>query len=204
MHIHSRQITLVSIAFLICSPAHSDVLTIAAECDDCHGENGVSQHDDIPTIAGMSDFVLSEAMFVYLDGDRPCRESEFRHGDDSRPATTMCDIARDLSEDDIMSVSEHYAALPFVPAVQDFDAGKAEAGAGIHRDKCEKCHTDGGTNPDDDTGVLAGQWAPYLNQSMADYMDGSRVVLDDKMQEKLDELDAGMIDALVHYYASQQ
>lgn len=184
--------------------AWSAVEDIAAECDSCHGEDGVSQHGDVPTIAGMSDFVLSEAMFIYRDRERPCRESEYRHGDIERPPTTMCDAVQDLDDEEIEAIAKHYAAQEFVPAKQEFDAAKAELGGQIHREKCEKCHTDGGSNPEDDAGLIAGQWTPYLEQAFADYESGDREVLDEKMQEKLDELDAGMIDALIHYYASQQ
>lgn len=192
-------------AAMLSSPAvWSAVEDISDECDACHGQDGVSQRSDVPTIAGMSDFVLSEAMFIYRDRERPCRESEYRHGETERPPTTMCDVAQDLDDGEIEAIAKHYAAQAFVPAKQDFDPAKAEVGARIHREKCDKCHTDGGSNPEDDAGLIAGQWTPYLEQAFADYQSGDREVLDEKMQEKLDELDAGMIDALIHYYASQQ
>ena len=32
----------------------ADVAALAKPCEDCHGKNGVSQSDDVPTIAGIS------------------------------------------------------------------------------------------------------------------------------------------------------
>ncbi|MND06454.1 hypothetical protein D3C83_278330 [compost metagenome] len=52
--------------------------------------------------------------------------------------------------------------------------------------------------------MLAGQWMPYLEQVFADYAAGDREMMEDKMKEKIDALDAASITALIHYYGSQQ
>ena len=116
----------------------------------------------------------------------------------------MCTVALELDEGEIAEISEYYASKPFVPAKQEFDPAKAEAGAGIHRRDCEKCHSDGGSYADDDASILAGQWIPYLEQVFADYASGDRGMVEDNMKEKIDALDAESITALIHYYASQQ
>ena len=67
-----------------------DLATIAENCDGCHGANGVSQWDDMPTIAGIDAFSHSEALFIYKDGDRACNDSDYRTGDTSRAATNSC------------------------------------------------------------------------------------------------------------------
>lgn len=143
-------------------------------------------------------------MFEYRDGARPCRESKYRTGDTDRPATDMCAIARNLSEEEIPEIAEYYGTKRFVAAAQDFDAEKAAAGKKIHRRECEKCHSDGGSYADDDASILAGQWMPYLEQVFADYAAGDRAMLDEKMKEKTDPLDTESISALIHYYASLQ
>lgn len=192
-------------AMVLAPPALAqDGATIAEECSGCHGENGVSVEDDIPTIAGTSSFFIEEAMFSYQDEARPCRETEYRDGDTSRAATTMCAVAGELDEDGIAAISAHYGDLPYAAAKQEFDADKATVGAKIHKKDCEKCHADGGTNPDDDSGILAGQWRPFLEQAMADFKSGDREYLDEKMREKFEALGDSDFDALIHYYASQQ
>ena len=181
----------------------SDLDAIIDDCNGCHGDNGVSQWSDVPTIAGIDAFGTADALFMFRDEERPCSESEYRQGDTSRAATTMCAITADLSDDDIELLGDTYAEFAFVPAVQDFDAAFAEAGAAIHEQQCDKCHSDGGSNVEDEASILAGQWSAYLENTFADYLSGDRPQ-DKKMKEKLDALSADDVNALVHFYASQQ
>jgi len=184
--------------------ARADVSSMARECDQCHGADGVSSESDVPTIAGMSAFVLEDYLLTYRDEARPCPETRYRDGDTDRPATNMCEIADQLAKDEITAISEFYAAKPFVAAAQEFDAGKASAGASIHRRDCEKCHTDNASNPDDDAGIMAGQWMPYLQQVFEDYSSGEREMVEEKMREKFDKLSAEQMDELIHFYGSLQ
>lgn len=192
------------IAFLHGPLAQADISDDIDHCDSCHGKDGISTEPDVPSIGGVSPLVLEEYMFEYRDEGRICRESRYRSGDTERPATDMCAIAKELSEEEIPEIADYYGGKKFVAAAQDFDAAKAEAGAKIHRRECEKCHSDGGSYADDDAGILAGQWMQYLEQVFADYAAGDRKIWEDKMQEKVDALDADSISALLHYYASLQ
>lgn len=184
--------------------AFADAMDDVEQCDSCHGDGGVSVESDIPSISGASAYVIEEYLYQYREDARPCRESKYRSGDTERPATDMCAIAKDLSEDEIPEIAEYYSGREFVAATQDFDAVKAEAGRKIHKKGCEKCHSDGGSYADDDAGILAGQWMPYLEEAFADYAAGEREMMEDKMKEKIDALDAESIEALLHYYASMQ
>jgi len=181
----------------------ADVATIAASCDGCHGENGVSQWDDMPTISGIDAFTHSESLYAFRDGDLPCSKSTFRIGPAKGVEATMCDASKPLSDEDIEAIAAHYAELPFVPAEQDFDAALAEAGKAIHDEKCSRCHSDGGSNPDDEASILAGQWMGYLRSTFVHFASGERYQ-PDKMKEVMDPLSDADVDALVHYYASQQ
>jgi sulfide dehydrogenase cytochrome subunit len=186
------------------SAAHAgDLGAMMEDCNGCHGDDGVSQWTDVPTIAGLAEFVHVDALYVYKDEARPCAESEYRQGDTSRPATTMCAIAADLSEDDIDEIAAAYAELPYVKAKQDFDAGLAAAGKTLHDQHCDKCHSDEGTNPEDEAGMLGGQQMGYLSQSFADYASGDREQ-PGKMKDKMDLLSEDDVKALVNYYGSVQ
>ena len=185
---------LIALIFFICflvPVANADVSGKIPMCTACHGQDGVSQLPNVPTIAGFSTFVIEEYMFEYRDEVRPCRGS-------------MCAIAKQLSEDDIVELAEYFSAREFVAAKQDFDATKAAEGTKIHAKYCVKCHSAGGSDAIDDASILSGQRAPYLEQVFADYAAGERGMLEDKMKEKIDALDADSISALVHYYASMQ
>ena len=191
------------VVFAFPALAQADVEATMQKCNDCHGDNGVSQWDDVPTIAGLAEFVHIDALFVYQEEARPCAESEFRQGDTSRAPTTMCAIAQELSEEDIEAIAAAYAELPYASAKQEFDADLAAAGEAIHSKNCDRCHSDAGMNAEDEAGILGGQWTGYLRKTFAEYAAGEREQ-PKKMQEKLEGLSADDIEALLNYYAAQQ
>ena len=125
--------TAISLAFgLAVSLAHAqDFDAIIQGCNGCHGDDGVSQWSDVPTIAGMPEFTHADALYYFRDEARPCSESKYRQGDTSKPATTMCAVVADLSDETIDEIAAHYSELPFVPAKQDVDASLAAAGKAV-------------------------------------------------------------------------
>jgi sulfide dehydrogenase cytochrome subunit len=183
--------------------ATADVAAMAKQCEDCHGSKGVSQWDDVPTIAGISAPVHGDFLFAYQDKSRPCRASKYRQGDTSRPQTDMCAVAAKLSDADIEALASHFAALPFVAVKQPFDAAKAAAGKSLHARDCAKCHANGGRNADDDASILGGQHLKYLQQALADLRSGEREATK-KMGEKLSKWTDAEAEAAAHYYASLQ
>jgi sulfide dehydrogenase cytochrome subunit len=172
-------------------------------CNDCHGNNGVSEHSDIPTIAGYSESSISDMLIAFAEEERPEIKSKFRHGDTTRPETTMIEIAKELSEDDIEKLATYYSSQPFVAAKQDFDPKLAKKGAKLHKNRCIKCHEEGGSSPDDDAGLLAGQWSPYLKSALEHFKRDERMS-DEEMVKKIKKLSEQQIESLIHYYASQQ
>ena len=79
-------ISITVLALLLALPAAAaDIGTLVKQCEDCHGRNGASQWDDVPTIAGISAPVHGDFLFAYQEKTRPCRASKFRQGDTSRP-----------------------------------------------------------------------------------------------------------------------
>lgn len=200
-----RQILFVFPLLMLGSPAAfaGDVDAIMKGCNDCHGDNGVSQWDDVPSIAGLPEFVHADALYIFRDGDRPCVESKYRQGDTSRAATDMCAVAKDLGDDDIDGIAAAYAEKGWAKAKQDFDAAKAAAGKALHEENCERCHSEAGTNPDDEASMLGGQRMGYLRNAFGQYGSGERDQ-PAKMKEKLDTLSADDIEALVNYYGSIQ
>ena len=192
-------LALISIASLAVA---QDLDAITAGCNGCHGDGGVSQWTDVPTIAGMPEFTHGDALYIFRDEARPCSESNYKQGDTSK-STTMCAVAAQLSDDQIDEVAAYYAEMDFVPANQEFDAALATAGKAVHDGKCEKCHSDGGTNPDDEAGILGGQWMGYMKATFAEYLSGEREQ-PKSMEDKLNVLSEDDVKALLHFYASVQ
>ena len=188
---------LLSLAPLAATAAPDDA------CADCHGKDGASTEADVPVIGGVSEAYLNDAMAAYRDSKRPCAESAYRAGDKKRPKTDMCKIAAKLSAEETAAVSKDLAGEPFVRVKQKFDAAKAATGKKVHDTACEKCHSEGGAAADDDAGVLAGQPMAYLKDTFTQYTKGARPQ-PEKMKVKFNALKPDELEALLHYYASQQ
>lgn len=175
---------------------------LVAQCESCHGPDGVSAHADVPTISGQSESFITKTLKTFQVWGRPCVKSAYRHGDTSRPRTDMCQVAEGLTGEDIQTLAAHYAALPFVPAAQAFDTELAAAGAALHEQHCETCHHQGGR--DTARGPrLAGQWLPYLKSSLKFVPTGEHLV-PPAMESVVTDLDPAEIDAILNYFASQQ
>lgn len=197
-----KRVIPVALGIFLSASAWADISAITADCEGCHGDGGVSQWTDVPTIAGLPEFSHADALYFFQDEARPCSESSYKQGDTSK-STTMCAVAGGLSEDQIDEVAAYYAGMDFVAAKQDFDAALAATGKGIHDAKCEKCHSDGGTNADDEAGILGGQWMGYMKATFDEYFSGAREQ-DKSMEDAMNSLSEEDAKALLHYYASLQ
>lgn len=164
---------------------------LAYTCAGCHGVNGSSVGPASPTIAGISEEYFIETMEAYQS--------------DERPSTIMSRIAKGYNKKEIELLAGYFSKQPFVRQAQVFDKEKAKQGKKLHKKYCEKCHEDEGRSSEDDAGILAGQWEPYLRFTMEDFTSGKRT-MEKKMKKRMTKLDkahgkAG-VDALIHYYAS--
>ena len=163
-------------------------------CAGCHGTHGNSQGPATPTIAGISGEYFIEAMQAYKDG--------------SRPSTIMTRIAKGYTDEEIKSMAGFFAKQKFDRSKsQKTDANMVKKGEKLHKKYCEKCHEDGGRSTEDDAGILAGQWMPYLDYTLTDFMNGSRE-MPKKMKKKVEQMhkrtgDEG-IQQLLHFYGSQK
>jgi cytochrome subunit of sulfide dehydrogenase len=181
----------------------TDIATLTAPCEDCHGKDGVSQEPKIPTIAGNSSTLIVYALESFRDKTWPCEDVKYPAGAHKGETSNMCKSVKNLSDDDMASIADYYADKPFVRAKQGFDAELAKTGKGVHELHCKKCHEDGGSSPEDDAGILAGQWTPYLEEQFEQYSSGKRP-MPEKMKPKFEELSQDDIKALIQYYASFQ
>jgi sulfide dehydrogenase cytochrome subunit len=141
--------------------------------------------------------VIENALIDYREGGRSCEPGA------TQQPINMCAPANGLATADLAAIAEYYAALPFVAASQQTDAAKAALGKAIHDRDCEICHSEGGGNPADDASVLAGQRMDYLRFTLVEYQAGARLQ-PRPMAATTAALSPADIDALVHFYASQQ
>jgi cytochrome c553 len=159
-----------------------------ATCLACHGEKGISETPEVPSLAGMpADFTLIQ-LFLFRQG--------------TRKIEIMNDLAKDMTDDDLRKFSDYFTKLP--PPKASGEAANPEvaarAQAVIARNHCGSCH-----NPDfsgrEQMPRLAAQREDYLLKSLRDYKAAQRPGYDATMDEVIRPLtDADIVD-LSHYLA---
>ena len=158
-------------------------------CIGCHGENGISQMENIPSLAGQLDQFV-QWQLVY-----------FRAG--SRKNEQMQPIVEQLNNDDIRNLGAYFASLTPPKATTpddnpDLSKKGAQAAAGR---RCASCHTDtyAGTKA---VARIAGQREEYLVKALHDYKSGVRSGGGQAaMADVAYPLSAEEIEALAHYLA---
>jgi cytochrome subunit of sulfide dehydrogenase len=175
---------------------------LVATCEDCHGANGITTSQDVPTIAHASAASLSDALKAYKAKTRPCPKVHYKRGDTKRESD-MCSVAKDLSDAQLADLTAYYAAKPFGAMKQPFDAGKAATGKAIHARDCKDCHSAGGTDPADDAGILGGQPLAWLKGTLEAFRKGE-IDQPKNMKRVVTKLSDADIEALANYYASEQ
>lgn len=171
-------------------------------CEDCHGANGVTTSQDIPTIAGVSAAVQKEALGNYRAKKRVCTNVHYTRGDTKRESD-MCSVAKDLTDAQIADLSAYFAGKTFVAMKQPVDAAKAGAGKAIYTRDCKKCHSSDGSDPTDDAGILAGQPVTWLKNEIMAFKKGESPQ-EDKMKAVVAKLSDADIEALANFYGSKQ
>lgn len=198
MRITHCVVLLAGLATLSLPSAHADIATVLPVCNACHGADGVSPLPGVPTLAGLSELVVENALIDYRAGARPCAGPE----SPNRSAMDMCGPATLVAEEDVGALAAHYANLDYRPKAQETDAAKAAVGRDIHAIDCEICHVNGGRDPSYDTSILAGQDLGYLRQALEDFAAQARPASAPK-QAKFSQLDTEALEALAQFYASQ-
>lgn len=183
------QLVAFAMLMLVGGQVLADVSGIIKLCEGCHGEDGHGTEANIPIIAGIPAVIQEDALFAYLDGDRQCGELPM-----------MCMSASRLTEDQVVELAAHFAAMPYKGAEEEFDAALVETGKSIHDSGCAICH--GADDPGEaEASILHGQRKAYLRYALQQYAAGERTQLP-AMEQKTTALSADDIEALVNYYAS--
>jgi sulfide dehydrogenase cytochrome subunit len=162
---------------------------LANTCAGCHGTDGASTGPATPSIAGLSEIYFVDTMKAFKSGERH--------------STVMGRIAKGYTDEEIELMAGYFAKQPIAKTGQKLDPAKVTRGGELYADNCGKCHDENGALPDDDAGILASQWLPYLQYSLEDMKAGSRE-MPKKMKKKVESLSDAELDALLQYFASQQ
>ncbi|HEV2548603.1 MAG TPA: c-type cytochrome [Stellaceae bacterium] len=150
-------------ALRVAPAAEPDAIKAKIEtCFACHGEGGVSQAPDVPSIAGQPSY-FTQWQLVF-----------FRNG--SLKSELMEPVARELSNDDLRELGAYFQSLPPPPpsAEPDNAPDLTKAGAKLAVERhCNICHAEGFVGQEA-AARLAGQREEVLLKALQDYKAGRR------------------------------
>ena len=130
-------------------------------CAACHGENGVSPNQDVPSLAAQPD-IFTQWQLVYMR-------------DGTRKVEAMKEVVKNMTDSDIRFYGSYFASLP-PPVPEHSRPAEAESAEVINLMKprrCANCHDEAmagkGEMP-----RLAGQREDYLVKALRDYRSNAR------------------------------
>ena len=158
---------------ILCATAVSAALTSASPaadleagkkkaeiCAGCHGENGISQMENVPSLAGQPDQFIQWQLVFFRSGTRKNEQ--------------MQPIVEQIDNEDIRNLGAYFASLAPPKATPDDnpDLSKKGAQAAVGR-RCANCHTDSfaGTGA---VARIADQREEYLVKALRDYKSNAR------------------------------
>jgi cytochrome c553 len=162
-------------------------------CFACHGENGISQLDGVPSLAGQPDLFLEWQLVFFRTGRV---KSEI-----------MEPLAAELSDEDIRGIGAYLAKLPPIrtPPPPDDAPALTELGAKLATGRnCSNCHGDG-FHGQQGAARLAGQREEVMVKALHDYKSGARFGTGvAAMPEVALALNDEQMQALAHYLSRQR
>lgn len=157
-------------------------------CGACHGEDGNSRLEKIPSLAGQPAFYILNQLFLMREG--------------VRQVEAMTAIVKDLKDEDLTAFSEHYAKLSARPSGEAIDPALTKRGAEIAAARrCDSCHLPSLAGQEQ-MPRLAKQRIDYLIPTLKSYRGTPRPGADTAMSAAIAGASDADIEALAHYAAS--
>src|SRR3954470_4998125 len=183
-----KMVAALAFALIALSAGAETLQERAAPCLGCHGEAGLSETENTPSLGGQQPAYTLIQLFMF-------REK-------LRTFEPMNEMAKGLTDDDLRAFSEFIGKLPKPKPAEDAgDAARLQrAQALVTQHHCNSCH-----NADfsgrDNIPRIADQREDYLQKTMQEYKDNSRHGYDATMAEVLAPVTVGQIADLAYYLA---
>lgn len=158
---------------------------LSEKCASCHGDKGISEKPEVPSLAGQDRDYLIKATREYAVG--------------RRAHDGMLNAVEKLTLEEILALADYYSNQQGAAAQAVYPP---QPTATLVTERCVKCHGEQGFSNDFDKPRLAGQAEAYLVDSMLQYTDGRRS--HSAMAAMSDVLSLIEIKGLAAYYARQQ
>ena len=176
----------------LASPAPAQTVPLSErvrQCAACHGEDGNSKLERIPSLAGQPAFFVLNQLFLMREG--------------VRKVEPMADIVKDLKDEDLEALSQHYSKLEPKASAEAVDPGLVRRGAEIAaRMRCGSCHLPTLAGQEQ-MPRLARQRIDYLVLAMQELRDSKRPGADGNMLAAIASVSDADLTALAHYAASK-
>ena len=137
----------------------ASIETTTQLCASCHGEHGLPSDPTVPIIWGQQAAYIQKELNAYRNGDR---ESQI-----------MSSIAESLSDAEISQIAAYFGQAKW-PVRSDAPPSAPAPGAIATCQACHNANLAGGMSPTGVTPRLAGQFSPYLLDTMNAYANGER------------------------------
>jgi cytochrome c553 len=176
-------------ALILSQPLAAETLAErGAPCLACHGEKGVSETPDIPSLGGQPAPYLLIQLYLF-------REKQ-------RTIEIMNEMTKGFTDDDLRNFSDFIAKLPPPPVSTDTGepARMARGSALITAHRCNSCHGLDMAGRDNIPRV-AGQREDYLSRTLVEYKTNTRRGYDGVMAEVTQTLTETQIADLAYYIA---
>jgi cytochrome c553 len=160
---------------------------LAEACAACHGADGNSSVDLIPSLAGQQPLFLTLQMILFREG--------------IRLFGPMNEAMKGVTDRDIEDLTAFYAGQALKPEPPERNAAKAGRGSALsERNRCGVCHL-----PDyrgqNQVPRIAGQREDFLLHAMQEYQAQRRAGTDTQMNAALYGLSDQDLADLAHYLA---
>ena len=160
-----------------------------ALCSTCHGEDGNSRMENVPSLAGQPEFFLFNQLFLM-------RETV-------RRVDAMTPFIKDLKDDEMEALAKHFAGLAPKASDEAIDPSLIQRGSELASAmRCGSCHLPTLAGQDQ-MPRLAKQRVDYLIHSMKSFRDNTRSGADTLMSNVLIGTSDADLAALAHYAASR-
>jgi cytochrome c553 len=160
-----------------------------ALCGTCHGDDGNSRMEKIPSLAGQPAFFVLNQLFLMREG--------------VRQVDAMSSFVKELEDEELDGLSKHYEALAAKPSGEPVDAALAKRGAEIAAQRrCASCHQPNLAGADQ-VPRLARQRIDYLLPTLKSYRDAPRPGADTAMSAAIAGATDDDLKALAQFAASQ-
>jgi cytochrome c553 len=195
MHVvwkNTRLLVLGLAAAFFAAPAFAQSVTLAEriqQCGGCHGEDGNSRLENIPSLAGQPEFFVMNQLVLMREGVRRIE--------------AMMPFVKDLKDADIDGLAKHFAKLAPKPSDERVDPALAKRGGELAPSlRCTSCHLPNLAGQEQ-MPRLAKQRVDYMIYALKQFRDNQRSGAETQMTAVVYGLPDRDLAALAHWSASK-